>query len=306
MNIKRGLSLLLAGALAVGLCTGGGPLAVTASAIDAEEPYREFREEADESFRPMDWVEETITCQSGPDTLAGTLTRPSNVDDGVPVAILLHGLSTNSRWCDDIAWFLAGEGIASVRFDFAGTGFSTGAQEHMTVGSEVINTIDIIDYVKSLDFTDTDNIFLVGKSMGGVDAVLASQLRSSDIRAMCLWYPGFGIGDAVRHGFLLGETFDTENLPQTLTAAGYTYGQKFLEEAGKLDCTEACRSYNRPVMILHGDQDFVAPIEYSFRMSEVFPDCTMKVVPGGYHGFWGYQELGALIDMTEFLKANMV
>ena len=302
MKIKRGISLLLALTLTAGLCFGGAPLTATAAAADS---YREHRPQGDESLRPMDWTEVPVTCASGGDTLAGTLTRPKSAGGTVPMAVLLHGLSTDSRWCDDIAWFLAGEGIASVRFDFAGSGQSTGAQEDMTVSSQVENTVDILDYVQSLDFVDRDNIFLVGKSMGGVDAVLASEKWSGQIKAMCLWYPGFGVGDAVRHGFLLGQFFDPEHPPQTLSAAGYTYGQGFLEEAGALDCTDACRNYKKPVMILHGDQDFIAPIGFSFHMSQVFPDCTLRVVPGGYHGFWGFQELQALMDMTDFFKANI-
>ena len=134
MKIKRGLSLLLAMALVAGLCAGG-PLAAAASAADSDESYRERRPEENESFRPLDWTEEPVTCQSGTDTMAGTLTRPTDIDGKMPVVILFHGLSTDSRWCANIAWFLAGEGIASVRFDFAGSGYSTGAQEDMTVSS---------------------------------------------------------------------------------------------------------------------------------------------------------------------------
>lgn len=73
----------------------------------------------------------------------------------------------------------------------------------------------MLDYVEGLDFTDPDNIFVVGKSMGAVDAVLASQGRGDEIRAMCLWYPGFGVTDAVRHGFLLGSFFNPIDLPDT-------------------------------------------------------------------------------------------
>lgn len=301
MKHKKGLSLLLAAAMVLGLAGG----LYTPSALAADSGYREHRAEPDQQFRPPDWTETYVTCQSGPNTLSGTLTKPRNAEGKLPMAILLHGLSTDSDWCMDIAWFLADAGIASVRFDFAGTGSSTGAQEDMTVGSEVANTIDILDYVKSLSFVDTDNIFLVGKSMGGVDAVLANQRRADDIKALVLWYPGFGVSDAVRHGFLLGEFFDPQNLPETLTAAGYTYGKAFLEEAMNLDMTAACRSCEQPVMILHGDQDFVAPIMFSFAMSREFPDCTLNVVPGGYHGFWGFQELKALTDMTEFIKENI-
>ena len=300
MKRNRIMSCLLAMALTAGLCLGG-PMTVRA----ADSGYREHREEPEQWIPRISWTETPVTCQSGSDTLAGTLTMPKDAGEKVPVAILLHGLSTDSRWCDGIAWYLADHGIASVRFDFAGSGFSTGAQEDMTVSSEVANTLDILDYVESQSFTDLDNIFLVGKSMGGVDAVLAAQQREDEIRAMCLWYPGFGLGDAVRHGFLLGEFFDAGDPPETLTAAGYTYGRDFLLEAGSLDCASACRSYDGPVLILHGDRDFIAPIGFSFQMSQEFPNCQLNVVPGGNHGFWGYQELHALDDMTAFLQENM-
>lgn len=300
MKYKRIVSCLLAAALTAGLYLSS-PTAVFA----ADSGYQEHRE-APEQFAPeIHWTETSISCPSGPNTLAGTLTMPKDAGETVPVAILLHGLSTDSRWCIGMAWYLADHGIASIRFDFAGSGLSTGAQEDMTVGSEVANTLDILDYVESQPYTDLDNIFLVGKSMGGVDAVLAAQQRQDEIRAMCLWYPGFGVGDAVRHGFLLGQFFDAADPPETVTAAGYTYGRDFLLEAGKLDCTAACRSYDGPVLILHGDLDFIAPIGFSFQMSEEFSDCALHVVPGGYHGFWGFQELHALEDMTVFLQEHM-
>jgi hypothetical protein len=230
---------------------------------------------------------------------------PETHGETVPVAILLHGLSTDSRWCDDIAWCLAEAGIASVRFDFAGSGYSTGTQEAMTVTSQVSDTIAILDYVKSLDFADTDNIFLVGKSMGGVDAVLATDHRSQDIKALCLWYPGFGVGDAVSHGLLLGQTFDPDDLPETLTAVGYTYGRNFLREVAALDCADVCSRITQPVYILHGDQDYIAPISYSFQLSTVFPDCTLELIPGGGHGFWGEQERHALESMRDFLLSQI-
>lgn len=303
MNVKRCVSLALTLALMAGMILGGGALNVTASAADTS--YREHREEPQLPPGPPSFTQSEVTCVSGDEVLSGTLTCPMEMEGQVPVAILLHGLATNRSWCDDIAWILADNGIASVRFDFAGTGASTGAQEDMTVSSEVEDTIAILDFVESLSFTDPNNIFLVGKSMGGVDAVLAAQDRGDEIKAMCLWYPGFGVTDSVRHGFLLGQFFDPANPPETLTAAGYTFGKAFLEETGKLDCASACRSYEKPVLIIHGDQDFIAPIQFSFAMSQEFPNCTMKVIPGGYHGFWGYQELEALNTMLEFFQENI-
>ena len=59
------------------------------------------------------------------------------------------------------------------------------------------------------------------------------------------------------------------------------------------------------MLIIHGDRDFIAPIQFSFEMSQEFPDCTLKVIPGGYHGFWGFQEIEALNNMLEFFKENL-
>ena len=303
MKIKRVISLILALFLVTGTLLGSGALSVTVSASDGG--YREHREAPQLPSWPPNFTETEVTCVSGGNVLRGTLTRPGNAEGEVPVAILLHGLATDRTWCDDIAWILADNGIASVRFDFAGTGQSDGAQEDMTISSEVSDTLAILDYVESLSFTDRDNIFLVGKSMGGVDAVLAAQGRREEIKAICLWYPGFGVSDTVRHGFLLGSFFNPMDPPETLWAAGYTFGRDFLEEAASLDYTAACRSYDGPVLIIHGDQDFIAPISFSFDMSRVFPDCTMKVVPGGFHGFWGFQELDALNAMLTFLQEQI-
>ena len=280
-----------------------GPFGMAASAAD-DETYREFKPPREFPSAPQ-WEQQEVTCQSRENTLRGTLTVPKEHDDQIPVAILLHGLNTDRSWCDDIAWILADNGIASVRFDFDGNGTSDGASEDMTISSEVRDTIAMLDYVEGLSFTDPDNIFLVGKSMGAVDAVLASQGRGDEIRAMCLWYPGFGVTDAVRHGFLLGSFFNPIDLPDTLEAAGYTYGKGFLQEARALDYKSACRSYSGPVLILHGDADFIAPISYSYEAVDLFQNCTLQVVPGGYHGFYGWQEMKALNDMLDFFQENM-
>ena len=299
---KKGLIRLTAMVMAAAVLMVG-PFCGSALAAD-NETYREFKPQREMPSAPQ-WEQTEVTCQSGSNTLRGTLTVPKDHDDQIPVAILLHGLNTDRSWCDDIAWVLADNGIASVRFDFDGNGASDGASEDMTISSEVRDTIAMLDYVEGLSFTDQDNIFVVGKSMGAVDAVLAAQGRGSEIRAMCLWYPGFGVADATRHGFLLGSFFNPFDPPETLEAAGYTYGREFLQEAKALDYQSACRSYTGPVMILHGDADFIAPISYSYEAAELFQNCTLQVVPGGYHGFYGFQELKALDDMLSFFQKNM-
>ena len=301
--MKKKRFLRLAAMVMAAAVLMAGPLGGSALAAD-DQTYREFKPPREIPSAPQ-WEQQEVTCQSGDNTLRGTLTVPKEHADQIPVAILLHGLNTDRTWCDDIAWILADNGIASVRFDFDGNGTSDGASEDMTISSEVRDTIAMLDYVEGLSFTDLDNIFMVGKSMGAVDAVLAAQGRGNEIRAMCLWYPGFGVSDMARHGFLLGAFFNPIDPPDTVEVAGYTYGRGFIREAQALDYQSACKSYSRPVMILHGDADFIVPIQYSFEVEPLFPNCTLQVVPGGNHGFYGWQEMKALNDMLDFLQENL-
>lgn len=272
--------------------------------IHATDDFREIFPGID-FFRPPEWAEMKVSIESGDNTLRGYLTAPKEIEGKLPVAILLHGLGTDHHWCDDIAWYLADNGIASVRFDYNGTGMSDGAQEDMTISSEVEDTIAMLDYVQGLKFTDLDNIFFIGKSMGAVNATLATYERRDEVKAMVLWYPGFSVVDSTRHGFLLGEFFKPWDPPETVTAGMYTYGRQFILDAQKLDYKPACQAYENPVLILHGTKDFITPLFFSFETEKLFPECELRVIPGGSHGFWGEQEFEALRYMLDFLEEQI-
>jgi len=156
-----------------------------------------------------------------------------------------------------------------------------------------------------LRFTDPDNIFLIGKSLGAVAATLAAESRGDEIQAMCLWYPGFGISVDVQFGYLLGEFFDPWDPPETLEVSGFVYGKTFLEESARLNLAPVMQSCSMPVLIIHGDRDFIAPVVFSFWAAKQFPDCTLEVVPGGFHGFLLFQEMIALEHTLAFLQENM-
>lgn len=117
-------------------------------------------------------MERYVECESRGLTLRGMLHVPDQRPGKVPFVILFHG------FCDDrneinfvhteLSRRLCERGIASVRFDFAGSGDSDGRFEDMTVSSEVEDGLAILDYVKSLDFVDQSRIAIHGLSMGGM------------------------------------------------------------------------------------------------------------------------------------------
>lgn len=299
--MKRFLSL----AAVLGLLLGLFCVPAAAADTSTEHPYLEKWNAPWWGELPFGWTETVTEISSGSNTLLAIVTQPAFTREEYPVAVLTHGLSTNSIWCENLAWALAEAGIVSIRFDFAGTGLSSGAMEDMTISTEVADAIAVLDFAKRLPYCDDDNVFYVGKSMGAVVGLLAAQEWDGEINSMCLFYPGFAIKDTVQHGFLLGSFFDPKNPPETLDAAWYTYGRGFLEEAAAVDYESACADYDNPVLILHGDQDFIAPLFYSIPMTHVLSDCTLQVVPGGGHGFYGWQEEKALDDMVAFFEKNM-
>ena len=126
-------------------------------------------------------MERYVECESRGLTLRGMLHVPDQRPGKVPFVILFHG------FCDDrneinfvhteLSRRLCERGIASVRFDFAGSGDSDGRFEDMTVSSEVEDGLAILDYVKSLDFVDQSRIAIHGLSMGGCVASMVAGLR---------------------------------------------------------------------------------------------------------------------------------
>ena len=133
-------------------------------------------------------MERYVECESRGLTLRGMLHVPDQRPGKVPFVILFHG------FCDDrneinfvhteLSRRLCERGIASVRFDFAGSGDSDGRFEDMTVSSEVEDGLAILDYVKSLDFVDQSRIAIHGLSMGGCVASTNSIPLPLDIAAV--------------------------------------------------------------------------------------------------------------------------
>lgn len=296
VRIRRCLAMALVLVIILGV--------MTPAASASDQGFREFRPDMPFPEGPQ-WTEQEVTCQSKDNTLRGTLTIPDNVEGQMPVAILLHGLETDRSWCDDIAWILADHGIASVRFDYSGNGLSDGAQEDMSVSSLTLDTRAIIDYVQELAITDQENIFIVGKSMGAVAAMLASTTEGENIKAMCFWYPGFSVKADAQRGFLLHCPYSPWFPPEILRVGDFNYGRQFLKEIQIMDFETPCQEYEGEVLIIHGTDDYVVPIESSFYIQTLFQNCTLNVVPFGQHGFYGFQEIIALNDMLQFFQEQI-
>lgn len=106
-------------------------------------------------------------------------------DGGYPLVVFLHGHGgerNENGGFTEIAHRLAGEGIASVRFDFAGSGQSEEAFPENTLTSMKTDTLAVIDYMKATYPIDETHIGVFGFDMGGRVALqlLAEKLTEFD------------------------------------------------------------------------------------------------------------------------------
>lgn len=223
------------------------------------------------------------------ETLRGTLLLPDGEEKSVPLVIMSHGFNSGRNSCAKMAYAFGKSGIASVRFDFGGFGESDGKVNKISVLTEVEDLKEIIDYVKTLDFVDTDHIFLFGNSMGGLVTALTAEERQEDICAVILNYPALSLADGVRAGKCLTATFDVNNLPKIIRSDGVPLGQVFITDIMDMDFYANLDKLAVDVLLIHGDVDDTVDISSSIRASALIPNCTFYVMEGGGHGFEGEQ-----------------
>lgn len=107
--------------------------------------------------------------------LAGKLVVPKNRSKKMPVVIFIVGSGGNSsyktNYVDFINFFieepLSDENIAMLYFDKRGVGLSEGKWYNTDFEQRALDAKNAADYLKTLPFLDTQQIYLIGHSQGG-------------------------------------------------------------------------------------------------------------------------------------------
>ena len=122
--------------------------------------------------------ESLFECQREGLTIRGTEYRPEGVN--LPIAVVSHGFMAYQDTVRHYAKLLAEMGFVSYCFDFNGgcvvKGKSDGKTTEMSVLTEVKDLEAVITYAKEQEYTDADDILLMGCSQGGfVSALVAAK-----------------------------------------------------------------------------------------------------------------------------------
>ena len=222
----------------------------------------------------------------------GELYLPES-EEPLPLVIMCHGFGGNHEHMSAYAKAFAGNGFAVYSFDFIGGGYgsrSDGTMKEMSVLTEAADLSAVLDRMKEQPGIDPDSIFLMGGSQGGFVCSYVAGVRPDDVAGLVCLYPAYVLQDNAWK-----QTPDPDNIPETINLMGIALGGIYNRDAMSFDIYDIIRNYPGKVLILHGTVDSIAPISYSERAAEVFPDAELIRYEGANHGFMGKE----LIDSEE-------
>src|SRR5690554_966700 len=175
--------------------------------------------------------------------------------------------------------YLCEHNIASLRFDFLGSGESDQDFNYMTFSNEVMEAKEILKYAKSLPFVS--KIIVLGLSMGGAVATQVAKECYQDIDKLILWAPAGMMKEAILHR--QNEYLPLENGNYDL--GGIELSQNFISDIKKQDLFSDIDKYKKPVAIYHGLNDTTVPLEVSKKYCDIYEDCSLNTYYNADHTF---------------------
>ncbi|NEU30849.1 alpha/beta hydrolase [bacterium LRH843] len=178
----------------------------------------------------MDLAPNSIRFDSN--RLSGAIHYPDHHNKKQPAIIFVHGFIGSKvgahRLFIKAANHFTKLGYVSFRFDFSGCGESVGDYQNVTVTEQIKELQAAITYVSGLKGVDSDQIVLIGHSLGGAVTALTAALVPQ-VKQIVLWSPvarpyldistitGMEVVETANrdgvceyYGFLLSETFFTD------------------------------------------------------------------------------------------------
>lgn len=178
-----------------------------------------------------------------------------------PAVLMCHGFGGNKvgkyRIYVMLAERLAREGIASLRFDFRGSGDSEGDFREMTVESEISDTIVGLQYLAEHPDVDESRIGLLGNSFGAAISVMTAS-QHDKIKSLALLAALFSSHPWMKHWQQIKSTHTTEGAQEEMLrlSDGNVPGPLFLEGFFKLNLEPYLANLQQiPLLHVHSISD---------------------------------------------------
>lgn len=236
--------------------------------------------------------------------LYGQLYMPESKEN-VPLVIFSHELGNTHETGQAYAEFLAGQGIATYIFDYAGGSTrsqSEGSTQEMSVLTEVDDLEAVIQASQDWQGINTDKITLLGASQGGVVSALTAARHQNQIAGLVLLYPAFVIQDEIASAY--NSRSEIASRPNYL--GWFPMGRRYAEDVWGMDFYQEIGNFNKPVLLMHGNRDSLAPARYSERAAQTYDNASYHEIDGAGHSFLdsSFSEVSNYI--LNYLKENQL
>ena len=270
--------------------------------------------------------EKIIIGENTKHPLNGILTLPNEINNLIPAVVLVHGSGPSNMDekvgkltpFKDLAEGLASKGIAVIRYDKRTYAHKKQYinKPDMSIKEEAIeDAILATELLRKDSRIDSDNIFIIGHSMGGmlaprIDAeggnykgliLLAGSPRRLEeilidqnkevlkhVNKLLQWI-------IKRQIKKLSSKFDTmynltdEEAKKTSLMFGTPIKLYYFKEMGEHQSTNYLKDLNKPMLIMQGDKDFQVSVEKDFNLyKEILKDktnVTFKLYENLNHAF---------------------
>jgi uncharacterized protein len=280
---------------------------------------------------PMPLNEHSIQFEVNGQRLWGMLHLPLEVTQPVPTVLMLHGF-TGQRLEPHRLFLLlsrqfAEHGIASLRFDFRGSGESEGTFDQMTVAREVEDVVAAYHFLKSRPEVDGSRLGLMGLSMGGMVSALSVAQPGLEFKALSLWAPAHpklwlaqfpdgvtpeqvraAVADpAIRAELRGGVPFDEYS--GFLDFGGNAVSMDFIADMPLLHPFETVKAHKGPAQVVHGTADPAVPIAIGQQYAEALESrgpTSFHSIQDGLHTFDSLATQREVHAITlEFFKTHL-
>lgn len=228
--------------------------------------------------------------------ISGILTTSS--EPNKRVVLLAHGGPGGNKEGPDgifvrFAERLGEEGIASLRFDFRGSGESEGDPTKWTIAQQVKDLSAVLDFVLAKGYLFPG---LVGESLGGTVAILGYDRR---YKAIALWWPAIYLMQTSLSAYLTAEKLGELARNGYVVDGDTKVGKAFLEEIQQIVLDPNLNQLQIPILLVHGDNDHEVPYSQSIEAMRMIKSTRqLLVVKGADHGLRKPVEQNQAIEVS--------
>ena len=208
-----------------------------------------------------------------------------------PILLMSHGLEGSkdgSKW-QAMAAKAPAAGFGTLRFNYRGCGEGMEASEGEFPESTLTNRITdyraAIEYIYSIN-TKNNMMGVIGSSFGGMVALAAEDIR---VKAMVLLATPLHLSMDIEHGKTWGA--QTSVSPSLL--------EQIHDDVKCYDLCKSIRKINCPILILHGSEDGVVPVEHAYDLYRHANEPKhLHIVDGADHSFSNPVHVERIIDLS--------